>query len=76
MQVQDGSQDLLQLLANNDEFRALMERDPAAALARFNICLEDTPSNVVLPSKLEASQGVDKMAMQAESKAGWVVFAR
>jgi len=76
MQVHDNAQELLQLLASSDEFRALMESDPATALGRFDIHLEDTPSNVVLPSKLEASQGANRMARQAESQFGWEIFAR
>jgi len=78
MTEQTKTQQLLQRLATDDEFRARMEKDPIGTFADYGFVIDPkiAPASVSLPSKEDIKTDADLLAKQLDATSGWVVFCR
>lgn len=78
MATQENARKLLERLASDDDFRALMQKSPVAAFAEYGINVDPdiAPGKVVLPSKEEIGSDIDLLTKQVQQSAGFIIFAR
>jgi putative modified peptide len=78
MANQKSARKLLERLASDDDFRALMEKSPVAAFAEYGIHVDArvAPEKIVLPSKEEIDSDIELLSQQIEHSAGFIIFAR
>lgn len=78
MATQDNARKLLERLASDDDFRALMEKSPVAAFAEYGINVDPSiaPGKVALPSKEEIGSDLDLLSKQIEGSYGFILFTR
>lgn len=78
MATQDNARKLLERLASDDDFRALMEKSPVSAFAEYGIKVDPSiaPGKVILPSKEEIGSDLDLLSKQIEGSYGYILFSR
>lgn len=76
MSTIENSKQLLERLANDDEFRKLMEEQPVQAFSQygFDIDPQDVPSSVKIPSKDEITSRLDELSAKVEKTYGLWIF--
>jgi len=79
MTDQDSARKLLERLSTDDDFRSLMQKDPAAAFAEYGFKLDKEiapDKQISLPSKQEIGESIDVLSKQMVATNGWIIFCR
>lgn len=76
MATQDNARKFLQRLADDDAYRAQVEKDPVGCLAEYGFKVDPAkaPASVNLPSSKEINANIDQLGERLTSSLGIVFF--
>lgn len=74
----DNARRLLEKLAESEEFRLRMERDPIEVFKEYGFDIDPklAPDKVELPLPYEIHRNLELLSRQIEATNGWIVFCR
>ncbi|HZX78939.1 NHLP-related RiPP peptide [Lysobacter sp.] len=78
MTTSKNTLELLQRLADDDDFRSRLEANPVATLAEYGFQVDPAiaPFAAHLPSKEHIRDNMDLLSKQMEASNTWVIFMR
>ncbi len=76
MATQENARKFLQRLADDDAYRAQVQKDPIGCLAEYGFKVDPAaaPKEVNLPSKADIAANIDQLGERLTSSLGYVVF--
>ena len=76
MTTQENARKFLQRLADDDAYRAQVEKDPVGCLAEYGFKVDKAkaPARVKLPSSKEIKANIDQLSERISSTSGIYVF--